>query len=310
MTHKKGLLTLALRASFALSLGVIANGTAQASVDVDLSVLDGSVDATTTTPNSTGLKMPGTTYPKSEYFGPPVIVKTPAPAPAPKVSPPKVSAPKPTPAPTPEPVAAPEPAPVAAPEPPAPETVAEPVSVPEPATAPESTETVETAAPEAPASTADAPPPPPEPAELAVAPTPIEPAAETPAEEPETTAAPAAPEPVVEKASTGTQAADGDMRIMFPSDDTRLSDGAKSILDPIAVAVSADDDMRIQLRAYAGGDGISASKARRLSLSRALAVRSYLIEQGVQSTRIDVRALGDKTDEEPLNRVDVEVGTP
>ncbi len=57
--------------------------------------------------------------------------------------------------------------------------------------------------------------------------------------------------------------------------------------------------------AYAGGDNDNASQARRLSLSRALAVRSYLIEQGVRSTRIDVRALGNKTDVEPADRVDL-----
>ena len=44
---------------------------------------------------------------------------------------------------------------------------------------------------------------------------------------------------------------------------------------------------------------------RRLSLSRALAVRTFLIDNGVRSTRIDVRALGDKAPDEPANRVDV-----
>jgi len=97
---------------------------------------------------------------------------------------------------------------------------------------------------------------------------------------------------------------------MFTGEDTRLPDDAKGMLDPLAAQAADNDDLRIQLRAYAGGDNVSASKARRLSLSRALAVRSYLIEQGVRSTRIDVRALGDKSDEEPINRVDIEVGTP
>jgi outer membrane protein OmpA-like peptidoglycan-associated protein len=44
-----------------------------------------------------------------------------------------------------------------------------------------------------------------------------------------------------------------------------------------------------------------------MSLSRALAIRSFLIENGVRSTRIDVRALGNKTTEEPFNRVDLKV---
>jgi hypothetical protein len=42
-------------------------------------------------------------------------------------------------------------------------------------------------------------------------------------------------------------------------------------------------------------------------LSRALSVRAFLIKNGVRSTRIDVRALGNKATDEPLNRVDVMV---
>jgi outer membrane protein OmpA-like peptidoglycan-associated protein len=44
-----------------------------------------------------------------------------------------------------------------------------------------------------------------------------------------------------------------------------------------------------------------------LSLSRALSVRSYLTEVGVRGNRIDVRALGNKVSDEPMNRVDVVV---
>ena len=42
-----------------------------------------------------------------------------------------------------------------------------------------------------------------------------------------------------------------------------------------------------------------------MSLSRALAVRAYLIDQGVRSTRMDVRALGSKVGDGPADRVDV-----
>ena len=65
--------------------------------------------------------------------------------------------------------------------------------------------------------------------------------------------------------------------------------------------MKADDNARLQLLAYAAGAENESSKARRLSLSRALAVRSYLIAEGVRSTRIDVRALGNKTEAEPAD---------
>ena len=63
----------------------------------------------------------------------------------------------------------------------------------------------------------------------------------------------------------------------------------------------------MRLVAYAEGDDSEASKARRLSLSRALAVRGYLIKQGIRSTRMDVRALGNKVEGGPGDRVDVVV---
>ena len=69
--------------------------------------------------------------------------------------------------------------------------------------------------------------------------------------------------------------------------------------------MSGDDRLRLQLLAYASGASRSASRARRLSLSRALAARSYLIKEGVRSTRIDVRALGNKTQGGPPDRIDL-----
>jgi hypothetical protein len=70
--------------------------------------------------------------------------------------------------------------------------------------------------------------------------------------------------------------------------------------------MKADEQIRIQLVAYASGLPDDASRARRISLSRAIGVRSYLIEQGVRNTRIDVRALGNKTDGGgPADRVDI-----
>ncbi len=97
------------------------------------------------------------------------------------------------------------------------------------------------------------------------------------------------------------------MQIVFKPTASKLPDTAKSGLKTLAATLKGQPALRLQLMAYAGGESLSSGKARRLSLSRALSVRSYLIENGVRSTRIDVRALGNKTAEEPLNRVDVTV---
>tara|TARA_R110000787_G_scaffold37694_1_gene95569 strand:+ start:203 stop:472 length:270 start_codon:yes stop_codon:yes gene_type:complete len=88
-----------------------------------------------------------------------------------------------------------------------------------------------------------------------------------------------------------------------------MSSGSQRALEQVAKTLSSNNSLRLQLLAYAGGNAETDSQARRLSLSRALTVRSYLIEQGVVSTRIDVRALGNKAEGGPPDRVDVVVTT-
>ena len=107
---------------------------------------------------------------------------------------------------------------------------------------------------------------------------------------------------------TGTPLVPGRaMQIVFKSTASKLPDTAKAGLETLAAKLKGQPALRLHLLAYAGGESLSYGKARRLSLARAMSVRSYLIESGVRSTRIDVRALGNKTAEEPLNRVDVTV---
>lgn len=80
-------------------------------------------------------------------------------------------------------------------------------------------------------------------------------------------------------------------------------------MDGIAKSMRGDGALRLRLLAYAGGATQTPSQARRLSLSRALAVRAYLIEKGIRSTRIDVRALGNKSEGGPPDRVDIIITT-
>lgn len=98
--------------------------------------------------------------------------------------------------------------------------------------------------------------------------------------------------------------AGGDVVLAFESGKSDLAPG-NAQLEALAKQLSASED-RIQIRAYASASGAdAASGARRLSLSRALAVRSYLIDRGVRSTRIDVRALGVPTDGGAPDRVEI-----
>jgi len=97
------------------------------------------------------------------------------------------------------------------------------------------------------------------------------------------------------------------LQIIFGETASKLPTDAKPGLTGLAKKLKGKEKLRLQILAYAGGKSLSPSKARRMSLSRALSIRSFLIESGVRSTRIDVRALGSKTTEGPVNRVDVNV---
>jgi outer membrane protein OmpA-like peptidoglycan-associated protein len=185
--------------------------------------------------------------------------------------PPTLAAPPPPPAPTPAPAPAPVPAPTPAPVKAGPMALGPtpvsppPASIPAPAPAP---------APAASAQSAGTP--------LAL------------------TAQPSAPE-----GAQAVTAMENLSRISFDKDSARLPDGARDNLAHLASRMTEDATLEVQLLAYAAGDEENASKARRLSLSRALAVRSFLIDQGVRSTRIEVRALGNKVPDGSPDRVDI-----
>lgn len=93
-------------------------------------------------------------------------------------------------------------------------------------------------------------------------------------------------------------------RIPFASTSSELSEQGKKYLDKLSQRLKKDDSLRLQLLGYAGSTHDSASKARRTSLFRALSVRTYLMKQGIRSTRMDVRALGNLAEGGAPDRVD------
>ncbi len=94
--------------------------------------------------------------------------------------------------------------------------------------------------------------------------------------------------------------------IKFAGGATDLPSGAQSVLDTVAAKMLADESLRVQLIAHASGSADQAMEARRVSLARAVAVRAYLIDKGVRSLRMDVRALGNRADDgPPTDQVDL-----
>lgn len=102
----------------------------------------------------------------------------------------------------------------------------------------------------------------------------------------------------------------GAVRIAFGAGSADLPEDAVAELDALALSMTADSRLRLQLTAYAKGAEDNPSAARRLSLARALAVRGHLIDKGIRSTRIDVRALGDRAEGGPMDRVDLKILAP
>ncbi len=92
---------------------------------------------------------------------------------------------------------------------------------------------------------------------------------------------------------------------MFASKVSKLDAASAGRLDEIAAGAKTDRSIRLKLLSYAGAAGQTASQSRRLSLSRALAVRSYLIDKGVRSVQFEVQAKGKNLEGGPPDRVDV-----
>lgn len=149
-------------------------------------------------------------------------------------------------------------------------------------------------------------------------PAPVVPAAVPPAKAPAVVAAPAPtvtpPEPPAATlapqvaAVPALRAEGGRLSLSFAKDSVALPNGAKAEIDKIAQKMAADETLSLQLLSYADGGEDGPSKARRLSLSRALEVRRLLMDSGIRSTRIEVRALGNKSDGGgPIDRIDAEL---
>jgi len=97
----------------------------------------------------------------------------------------------------------------------------------------------------------------------------------------------------------------GGIRIVFPTELNEVPSEANAALDDLAAQMQADETMRIQIMCYASGTADTESKARRRSLARCINIRQYLFKKDVRTTRMDVRALGLKSEGQPADRVDI-----
>jgi outer membrane protein OmpA-like peptidoglycan-associated protein len=132
----------------------------------------------------------------------------------------------------------------------------------------------------------------------------IAPVAPPPSQE---AAPPPPPPPISDTATTEASATGTGLRVTFGAGETDLSPASAAAIQNVVKAAPPGDTTSFNVVAYATGTPEDPSTARRLSLARALAVRSALMADGVSSTRIYVRALGAQVGEAPADRVDVSV---
>ncbi|GAN90688.1 hypothetical protein Gbfr_021_015 [Gluconobacter frateurii M-2] len=99
----------------------------------------------------------------------------------------------------------------------------------------------------------------------------------------------------------------GGMRILFAPESSDLNDDSLKSVVAYANTLRDQPEKRIILTGYATLPGDDISMPRRISLARALAIRSIFINAGVATTRLYPRAMGrpDKNDTNPPDRLDI-----
>lgn len=143
----------------------------------------------------------------------------------------------------------------------------------------------------------------PVPATAPTAETPPAEAAEPEEEQPAEEAAEAPPEP--DNTQPAPPIPEGGIRIVYPAELNDVPAEANTALDELAAQMMADESMRVEIKCYASGTEDAESKARRKSLARCLSIRQHLFNKEVRTTRMDVRALGLKSEGQPADRVDI-----
>ncbi|QQR69303.1 MAG: OmpA family protein [Alphaproteobacteria bacterium] len=145
---------------------------------------------------------------------------------------------------------------------------------------------------------------PPQPKPPAIAPSAPAPAT-VPTVKPETPLAPA-------KSTDSTSMAEKPMqrvRLSFTPGSDNLGANGEDSLRVLLRSMEANQSARLTITAYSSPVGGTTQGARRLALSRGLAVRAFLLKSGISSERMDIRALGTPVDNSDKDADRVEVTT-
>lgn len=111
--------------------------------------------------------------------------------------------------------------------------------------------------------------------------------------------------PISADAGGGAEPIANGLRVLFSPSRTDLTVATEAGIKAYLGTVPKTENTSFDVTAYAAGAPEDPSTPRRLSLSRALAIRSVLLADGIVSARIYVRALGAANAGGPSDRVDV-----
>jgi len=118
------------------------------------------------------------------------------------------------------------------------------------------------------------------------------------------------PVPMAEDAPGDASPIPGGVRVTFGADRADLNAVTEPALRTFARTLKTNEQATVNVVATAAGSAEDPSTPRRLSLSRALAARAVLVNEGIASTRIYVRALGANGPAGPADRVDLTTAGP
>lgn len=85
-----------------------------------------------------------------------------------------------------------------------------------------------------------------------------------------------------------------ELHINFDGSEANISDEDKQLLSQMMTQQLMHTKKQVKITTYAKGIDGKAASAQRISLQRSIAIRSYLIQQGLEGSRIRVQALGDQ----------------
>ena len=91
---------------------------------------------------------------------------------------------------------------------------------------------------------------------------------------------------------------------LFPGS-VKLSESVERRLLDVAQTMKRNPAARVEVRAFSPIDALHDSQAHRLSLTRFLAVRTFLVDNGVDDSRIDSRALESDPHEPQPDRIEL-----